>query len=347
MRLLMLDTAMRLIGIGQLLLIAVVVARGTAPGAIRAATVLLLVGVTGYLANSAQLFRGAPVPVWALTALASNLAALFLWLFAHLLFERPVPRIIAAGALLGLTGLWLVFVFGRAHRDWLSLASAGQHLVSLLLAAHSVIIALAERADDLIETRRRFRVAFVLVVGVQALAVVVAESWFGFGRAPGGLMLIQSTIIVLAATGTGAALLQADSELLFDSNRARAMPVMSPAEHVLNKKLEEAMTDGIWREAGLTIGMLAERLGAPEHRLRALINRRLGYRNFSAFLNDRRIAEAKTLLADPAKVDLPVLTIAMDLGYGSLAPFNRAFREAAGQTPSDFRRAAILNPENC
>ena len=117
---------------------------------------------------------------------------------------------------------------------------------------------------------------------------------------------------------------------------------LTPSEHVLKQKLDAAMAGGLYREAGLSIGVLAERLGSPEHRLRALINRRLGYRNFSAFLNHHRIAEAKAMLAAPAHVDLPILTIAMDLGYGSLAPFNRAFREDCGQTPTDFRRASIL-----
>jgi AraC-like DNA-binding protein len=70
----------------------------------------------------------------------------------------------------------------------------------------------------------------------------------------------------------------------------------------------------------------------------------MGHRNFSAFLNAHRIADACAWLGDPAKVDLPVLTIAMDLGYGSLAPFNRAFRDAAGRSPSEYRRAAILDP---
>jgi len=32
----------------------------------------------------------------------------------------------------------------------------------------------------------------------------------------------------------------------------------------------------------------------------------------------------------------------MVLGYGSLAPFNRAFREDAGQSPREFRRDAIV-----
>jgi AraC-like DNA-binding protein len=151
-------------------------------------------------------------------------------------------------------------------------------------------------------------------------------------------------IIVAAVLGTGAALLDTDAELLAGPAE-RPQAQLSPAEHVLKQKLDAAMAETAYREPGLTIGTLADRLGTPEHRLRALINRRLGYRNFSAFLNAHRIAEAQALLADPAKADLPVLTIAMDLGYGSLAPFNRAFREATAQTPTDFRRAAIVGPE--
>ena len=55
---------------------------------------------------------------------------------------------------------------------------------------------------------------------------------------------------------------------------------------------------------------------------------------------------SSTFKTDPAKVALPVLTIAMDLGYGSLAPFNRAFRDTTGQTPTDWRRAALGGFEN-
>ena len=70
-------------------------------------------------------------------------------------------------------------------------------------------------------------------------------------------------------------------------------------------------------------------------------NQRLGYRNFSAFLNRYRIAEAREKLASREDVDLPVLTIAMDLGYNSLPTFNRAFRAETGTTPSEFRRQSF------
>ena len=36
-----------------------------------------------------------------------------------------------------------------------------------------------------------------------------------------------------------------------------------------------------------------------------------------------------------------MLTIALDLGYGSLGPFNRAFKEISGMTPTAWREAKI------
>ena len=83
------------------------------------------------------------------------------------------------------------------------------------------------------------------------------------------------------------------------------------------------------------------RLKIPEYRLRRLINQRLGYRNFNVFLNNHRIEEAKAALADPAQAEVPVITIAMDAGFQSLGPFNRAFKADTGLTPTEFRRQAI------
>jgi AraC-like DNA-binding protein len=83
----------------------------------------------------------------------------------------------------------------------------------------------------------------------------------------------------------------------------------------------------------------------PEYRLRQLINEGLGHRNFNAFLNRYRIEDAKAALADPEQREVPVLTIAMDAGFQSVGPFNRAFRAATDLTPTEFRRLA--NGEVC
>ena len=103
--------------------------------------------------------------------------------------------------------------------------------------------------------------------------------------------------------------------------------------------LNRLMTvERVYREPSLTIAALATRMGLPEHRLRKLINQALGHRNFNAFLNAYRIEDAKRALSDAARTDVPVLTIAMDAGFQSLGPFNRAFKAATGLTPTEYRR---------
>jgi AraC-like DNA-binding protein len=96
--------------------------------------------------------------------------------------------------------------------------------------------------------------------------------------------------------------------------------------------------DALWRREGLVIADLASAVGLPEHRLRRLINDRLGHRNFPSFINQQRIEAAKSALADPDSAGRTVASIAYDLGFGSLGPFNRAFRDATGVTPTEFRR---------
>jgi AraC-like DNA-binding protein len=114
------------------------------------------------------------------------------------------------------------------------------------------------------------------------------------------------------------------------------------------EKLATLMGEGeAWRREGLTIGDLAAELGVPEHRLRPLINDHLDFRNFAAFVNAHRIDAAKRVLADPEQARTTIAAIAFDLGFGSLGPFNRAFKEATGVTPTEYRRGQSSPiPEN-
>ena len=110
-----------------------------------------------------------------------------------------------------------------------------------------------------------------------------------------------------------------------------------------NKKKQELdtliSTREIYRDPELNLKSLAADLAIPEYRARQLINVELGYKNLNDFLHDHRIEAAARDLADADKNHLPILTIAMDAGYSSLAPFNKAFKERKGQTPSEFRRS--------
>ena len=115
-------------------------------------------------------------------------------------------------------------------------------------------------------------------------------------------------------------------------------PAVSPSMDRLNRAMTEQR---LYRREGLTLGALAEQLGMGEAALRTLINQQLGYRNFNDFLHHYRIQEAAARLASE---DLPILTIALECGYGSIGPFNRAFRQRMGMTPSEYRGASRLSP---
>ena len=133
---------------------------------------------------------------------------------------------------------------------------------------------------------------------------------------------------------------------MLDEPAESAPPTVSPArdsgpDQGLLAALGRLMTaERAYRQDGLTIGTLASRLSLPEYRLRRLINQGLGYRNFNSFVNHYRIAEAKAALGDPRQAEVPVLTIALDTGFSSLGPFNRAFKAETGLTPTEYRRQA-------
>ncbi|WP_073973477.1 AraC family transcriptional regulator [Erythrobacter donghaensis] len=347
-----LDIAVRLVACGANLLLLVLLLAGEMRPGLKLPLAGLLVGAIGYLLNTAGGIRGLPGP-FPLSDFVSIFTPYFTWLFALRVFEHEPPRLALWGAPLLLAASWLVAAFVLPH---LHIGFYIIHVVGLLLVADLFRIALLERGDDLVEQRRTFRLWLPLLVAAQAGGILAYELVTGRGSAMAGnppVSLAGGVLILAVVLFAGLTLLRTEPELLVRSETspadAEAPPEfgaseadgLSPSEVVLKEKLEVAMADGIYRTPGLTIAGLAERLGTPEHRLRALINRRMGHRNFSAFLNRYRIAEAKALLAERDKVDLPVLTIAMDLGYNSLPPFNRAFRAETGQAPTDYRRAMI------
>ena len=51
--------------------------------------------------------------------------------------------------------------------------------------------------------------------------------------------------------------------------------------------------------------------------------------------------DIKLALSDVTQREVPVLTIAMDAGFQSIGPFNRAFKAETGVTPTEFRREAL------
>jgi AraC-like DNA-binding protein len=61
---------------------------------------------------------------------------------------------------------------------------------------------------------------------------------------------------------------------------------------------------------------------------------------FTHFVTEQRLAAAHRLMADGARSNLSVTTIAYDCGFTDLSNFNKAFRRRFGCTPTDVRMTA-------
>ena len=218
-------------------------------------------------------------------------------------------------------------------------------LSSFAFAVLAAAQALASWRADLIERRRRLRlftvIASSLYIALNATAELagVPQSAPTEGRLTGALAL-------LAIAGTIAlSMLRTGQHSLIPSLADEPKPMREPApamddaDQRLLATLGHVMTsERAYRQDGLTIATLAGQVGVPEYKLRRLINQALGFRNFNSFVNSYRIAEVKAALADPQQADVPVLTMALDAGFSSLGPFNRAFKADTGLTPSEYRR---------
>lgn len=342
------ESALRLAIIGQQILIAAVFLTGRGNLGVRLSASMFLLSVSAYLLISDPILREAGAAILPAVSLLAMFAPFFLWAFARAVFEAPWPRRrFVVGFVIMVVGVWFhLLPRGGYESGAHSLALDVERLAALFVVAHALYMAATGQDDDLIEKRRRFRVIFIAVVALQVAAVLAVE--LAIGELPAGWLNTLNVIVIAILTFVLAIPLLRLSRAFFrpvdtgDEPAAdQSAAQLSAADAVVEQELLAAMSDGVYRQTGLTIRELADQLGHPEHRLRKLINGHLGYRNFSAFLNSYRLPEAKERLGDAKQVRTPVLTIALDLGYGSLGPFNRAFKTDTGMTPTQYRQTTL------
>lgn len=217
----------------------------------------------------------------------------------------------------------------------------------LLFATAALREAWRGREGDLIDSRRRLRPRLVAAVAFYVVVIALTQIAVHNLGMPGWLIgLVNSSIVAISLAFCAAMFGMRQADLFGPVVAARPGLAKPPRDGPLADKLRSHMeAQKPHRDETLSIAKLAAQLGEQEYRLRRTINGQLGHRNFSAFLNGYRLAEVKAALADPAQKEVPIITIALDAGFGSLGPFNRAFREAEGMTPSEFRARALAVSE--
>ena len=322
--------ALRLAAASQLLLIVSLLLRDHRRSRITAATSLLVACAACYLALPILVRGSAPYPVLWLAGAGAIAVPFAFWLAARLFFDDAFqPRALHGILLLAAT------VVRALALPWPPVSS-GIAIVAVIDALRHIH---AGSSSDLLLSRLRLRYTVLLGTGVYALAVLVAEATIQRGSSADAVMTAVNDVgLLLLAGAISMTVLRVEPDLVKAPSRR---PAQEDPPSLLEKRLELLIEEEqVFKTEGLTIGGLAERLGEPEYKVRQLINARLGFRNFVAFLNHYRIREARKVLADPTQKQLGVAEVAFRFGYSSLGPFNRAFKEIVGQTPTEYRKAA-------
>jgi AraC-like DNA-binding protein len=308
----------------------------------------------------------APAPTdWRLLIAAVTPGTMFLfWLFTRALFDddfalRPWHALMwVALAVAGVVSC----AAGEAPTPapWVPALRLTLGILPVAWALLSIAQSVASSREDLVERRRQLRTLIVSTTAFYTVAQLLVALLAGLSLP----VVFESTAnaggIAALSLFVGWRLLRPGRGGLFEAAPPSAataeshhsdpaalaatavvvpgsLPTPLDAKHI--ETLDKLMAiDHLYREPSLSIGSVAQRMGLPEHKLRRLINQGLGHRNFSAFLNAHRLADARRWLADPEQRDTPILTIAMDAGFQSIGPFNRAFKANTGITPSEFRR---------
>jgi AraC-like DNA-binding protein len=331
-------------GIAVLLLLALFVWRDTQGAALARYYALFMLSGIAYLIESAPGLATIEPPWLVPLRFLSNISPAIFQLWARATFDDSFkPSWFAwlpTAAMVALIGYAMT-----AHRElpWRLVEGA-----ALLLVCVGIWHVLAGREADLVEGRRRLRLILGTAVGLVIAGLTIHAAF----TTP--VLRMQNSLLtagIVLGLGLASAFLQLglrtrpELTLVPAGDIAPSQPTtqgavaIDPEERALLDRLRRLMEEErIYREEGLGIAALAARMSLPEYRLRRLINQRLGHRNFTSFINGYRLAETMAALADPTQAQVPILTIALDAGFQSIGPFNRAFKAQTGMTPTDYRR---------
>lgn len=302
--------------------------------------VVMAIAIICFLIVTADLYPRPTISGLILALCGSSTPGIF-WLFAKAWFNDEKHfrhRDLALVLLAGVNILLMQVTFPNG--GVVNLIAGTLFRVGMLsFAAAGLWEAWRGREGDLIESRRRLRPRLVAAVGTYVVLIALSEiAVINLGMPDWLMGIVTSSIVVITFLFCAAMFGMRQPDLFGPVNGAKPAAVKAVTDDPLAEKLRIHMDHELaWRDEGLSIAALAAQLGEQEYRLRRVINGQLGHRNFAAFLNGYRLAEVKAALLDPTQKDVPIITIALDAGFGSLGPFNRAFREAEGMTPSAFR----------
>ena len=182
---------------------------------------------------------------------------------------------------------------------------------------------------------KRFRITFLAVYSVLIVVTILGLGGFTGLRDD----LIKGACALVGLVASGAAIWFRRLHPLPECKAPVRRPPTAEDKALAERLMRLLRDEAIDAEPDLKIGDVARRLGQPEYKLSQCISTALGFPNFNRLINHHRIARARRLLVEAGR-ERPILDVAFECGFGSVGPFNRAFKAEVGMTPRAFRKAA-------
>ena len=332
---------LRILATSQVLLAATALLFSSNPYRTRLLGIAVMLGVVSYLVSS-PVFGHINLEVGPWLALPADAVPPLLFFFTWDLFEddREPPLFVwLIAALYLVVALWVGLERGATNAAVNIYLLVPVQLTKLGFAIGAMFIVWRGRENDVVESRLKLRRVFAASIGVIVAAVVATELVTGW-NVPELTELLGMAAIFIATLMLNLAFLRLNPSFVLRDSCALASVSSEDTSLVdaLNKLMSEDMA---FTNHDLRIADLAATLKVPEYQLRRTINRNLGHQNFNQFINRYRVEEAAQRLVNEPRA--PVLTIALDVGFRSISSFNTAFRAHYKKTPTDYRRAKLVN----
>lgn len=278
--------------------------------------------------------------VFVLLSVVGNATCGWSWLLTRALFRLPgsAGQSWPFALVLGMVILGAINQLGDGLEPLLRIAGNLVGLTSSALLVTAVIEPLKGLRGQISRPEKRFRLVFA---GGYASLLALAVIWVN-GSPSGSMAAVYGTSIKVACAlaaviGMGLAIHYRATHPMMLPARERRKPPAAADEGLADRLLHLLREDAVFTNSELRVADLARLAGEAEYKVSMCVTGSLGFRNFNHMTNHFRVAEVMRRLASPDFAHLPILTIALDCGFGSIGPFNRAFRAETGMTPTDFR----------
>jgi len=288
---------------------------------------------------------GAAYPVM---AIASCTSCSFFWLTSRALFRHDAA--IGWPEMAIVAGIFLPTIFDQLALGLNFGAIIGESSLTLWMtrldgmqaffSSAALVLAFGEGLNGwsgISDSEKRIRYLFLSSFGA---GVVICVMLFDHGRltfvSPALTVLIQGLCAAMIMCSVSLAIIFRQKNPL-PSGAARKTPPATEEEMAMAKRAHTLVAEGAYLDPDLKVSTLAQRLHEKDYKVSRAIVSALGHPNFNRFINGYRIRHAEGMLADTAS-SASILDIALDSGFASLGPFNRAFKEANGLTPREYRR---------